>query len=139
MMDKIFKFKQETDVKKYYEKIGLKFNPFPLGGEPSKDQPYIIISEEVTSEITEFIDSVTASKKWQGLSLIGNNGRSERYISVLSSIFSYLVSFSLVLFLYFETGATTSEFLSNVSRNLSKSCLYSLYCCTHHHPFLSRI
>lgn len=74
MMDKIFKFKQEKDVKRYYEKIGLKFNPFPLGGEPSKDQPYIIISEEVTNEITEFIDSVTASKKWQGLSLIGNNG-----------------------------------------------------------------
>lgn len=73
-MNKTFEFQQDEDIKNYYEKVGLKFNPFPIGGEPSKDYPYIEISKEITKEITEFVDAVTATKRWQGLSLIGDNG-----------------------------------------------------------------
>jgi len=73
-MNKTFEFQQDEDIKNYYEKVGLKFNPFPIGGEPSKDYPYIEISKEITKEITEFVNAVTATKRWQGLSLIGDNG-----------------------------------------------------------------
>lgn len=73
-MNGTFEFKQEDDVKRNFEKIGLKFNPFPIGGEPSREQPYVQISKNVTKEIVDFVDSVTSRKKWQGLSIIGDNG-----------------------------------------------------------------
>ncbi|GCC09992.1 hypothetical protein IPdc08_00010 [archaeon] len=43
-MPRTFKFKQEDEVKRDYKKSGLKFNPFPLGCEPSKDYPYTELS-----------------------------------------------------------------------------------------------
>ncbi|MCX9083298.1 MAG: hypothetical protein OIN87_00690 [Candidatus Methanoperedens sp.] len=73
-MSSTFEFQQDDIIKINYERVGLKFNPFPIGGEPSKDYPYIEISKKITEEITDFVNTVTATKRWQGLSLIGDNG-----------------------------------------------------------------
>jgi Cdc6-like AAA superfamily ATPase len=73
-MSRMFEFQQDDKIRINYERVGLKFNPFPLGGEPSKDYPYIEISKKVTEEITEFVNTVTATKRWQGLSVYGDNG-----------------------------------------------------------------
>lgn len=73
-MSQTFEFKQDDEIKNNYERIGLKLNPFPLGGEPSKEYPYIEISKQVTKEINEFVDTVNNTKRWQGFSLIGDIG-----------------------------------------------------------------
>lgn len=85
-MGGIFEFEQDDEIKSKYERIGLKFNPFPIGGEPSKDYPYVEISKKVTSEIIEFVNTVTATKRWQGLSIIGDNGTGKtRLIFIMES------------------------------------------------------
>lgn len=73
-MSETFEFSQDEEVKRNFEKIGLKFNPFPIGGEPSREQPYVQISKDVTNQIVDFVDSVTSRKRWHGLSVIGDNG-----------------------------------------------------------------
>ena len=73
-MNRTFVFQQDDEVKVNYEKVGLKFNPFPIGGEPSKYYPYIELSKKITEDISEFVNTVTATKRWQGLSITGVNG-----------------------------------------------------------------
>ena len=73
-MTRIFELKQEEEILNSYKKFGLKSNPFPIGGAPLKDHPYVEISPKLTKEIVAFVDSVTATKKWQGLTIIGDNG-----------------------------------------------------------------
>lgn len=73
-MSRTFEFQQDDKIKINYERVGLKFNPFPIGGEASKDYPYIEISKKVTEEITDFVNTVTATKRWQGISITGDNG-----------------------------------------------------------------
>jgi hypothetical protein len=73
-MTRIFELRQEEEILNSYQKLGLKSNPFPIGGAPLKDHPYVEISPKLTKEIVAFVDSVTATKKWQGLTIIGDNG-----------------------------------------------------------------
>ena len=70
----VLKFEQEDIISAQLKKYGLKFNPFPVKGEVSRNAPYIEMSGEVNQEIEKFVNLVTSKKTWHGLVLQGDNG-----------------------------------------------------------------
>ena len=73
-MSEIFQFKQEEDLQGDYLKYNLENNPFPIGGQSLREYPYVNISEKVHKEILDFVNTLTTTKNWQGLPIVGDNG-----------------------------------------------------------------
>jgi len=82
------KFSSEDEISGNYSRYGLKSNPFPLGGQASRISPYVEISEKVSTKLVEFVNSVTASRSWQGLVITGDigTGKTRLLFSIESNI-----------------------------------------------------
>jgi hypothetical protein len=91
-MNEGLKFSSEDETSINYSKYGLKSNPFPLGGQASRISPYVEISEKVSTKVVEFVNSVTASREWQGLVITGDigTGKTRLLYSIESNINSQL-------------------------------------------------
>jgi hypothetical protein len=87
-MSEDYEFDSESEISNNYSHFGLKCNPFPLGGLATPDSPFVPISEKVTKQVVQFVNSVSGAKDWQGLAITGNigTGKTRLLFSIETSI-----------------------------------------------------